>query len=65
MALAQRGRGGVMMRGRGGTMIRGRGGVMISRGGLKRPLHTGPRPSFQVIMRTLKISRFLYHSYFT
>merc|ERR1719346_117067 len=47
MALAQRGRGGVMMRGRGGTMIRGRGGVMISRGGLKRPLHTGPRPSFQ------------------
>ena len=41
-----------MMRGRGGTMIRGRGGVMISRGGLKRPLHTGPRPSFQVIMHT-------------
>lgn len=48
MALSQRGRGGgVMIRGRGGQMIRGRGGVMISRGGIKRPLHTGPRPSFQ------------------
>ena len=51
MAMAQRGRGGMMQRGgpmRGGPMrggmIRGRGGVM-----LKRPLqgHTGPRPSFQ------------------
>ena len=51
MAMAQRGRGGMMQRGgpmRGG-MIRGRGGVMLSRGGIKRPLqgHTGPRPSFQ------------------
>jgi len=51
MALAQRGRGGgpggPMIRGRGGTMIRGRGGVMISRGGIRRPMTTGPRPSFQ------------------
>merc|ERR1712226_1287682 len=52
MALAQRGGGGPggpggMIRGRGGTMIRGRGGVMISRGGVRRPMTTGPRPSFQ------------------
>merc|ERR1719273_884012 len=30
-----------------GGMIRGRGGVMISRGGIRRPMTTGPRPSFQ------------------
>ena len=52
MAMAQRGRGGMMGRGgmiRGGPMMRGRGGMMM-RGGLKRPgmgPHTGPRPSFQ------------------
>merc|ERR1712008_580761 len=44
MAMAQRGRGGMMQRG--GPMA---GGGMLSRGGIKRPLqgHTGPRPSFQ------------------
>ena len=50
MAMANRGRGGsamAAMRGRGGQMIRGRGGVMISRGGVRRPMQTGPRPSFQ------------------
>ena len=47
MAMAQRGRGGMVRGGRG--LIRGRGGsVMVSRGGGKRPLQaTGPRPSFQ------------------